>query len=245
MPTMIFYETPVALNRERHRRLKLDRQAGRYDFARATNSVLLAATELSEASKDYPVVFVGNGGGDYTLAALVGLRDKENLFVDAAGEWTRGRYLPAFVRRYPFVLAEGQGEANLTVCIDEGFSGLNEQRGDPLFDAEGKESALLQSSVEFLRLFHAEMHRTRPFGARLAELGLLQPKTIRVQRDGKQEVLEGFFVVDEEKLRTLADADVVDLYRNGYLAWVHAHLHSLGNVERLALLQTSVAEATA
>jgi hypothetical protein len=242
MPTMIFYETPVALNRDRHRGLKLDRQAGRYDFARSTNSVLLAGTELAEASKDYPVVFVGKEGGDYTLAALVGLRDRENLFIDESGEWLRGRYLPAFVRRYPFVLAEGEGESNLTVCIDESFAGLGESRGEPLFDAEGKETPLLAGSVEFLRLFHAEMNRTRAFGARLSELGLLQPKTIRVQRDGKQEVLDGFFVVDEKKLQALGDSDALGLYRNGFLSWVYSHLHSLGNVERLALMQTQTAD---
>jgi hypothetical protein len=243
MPTMIFYDTPIALNRDRHRNLKLDRQTSRYDFARFTNSVLLAATELPEASKDYPVVFVGKDGGDYTLAALVGLRDRENLFIEESGDWLRGRYLPAFVRRYPFVLAEGEGDTNLTVCIDESFPGLTEVNGEALFDGEGKETALLSGSVEFLRLFHAEMNRTRAFATRLAALGLLQPKTIRVQRDRKQEVLDGFFVIDEQKLRALADSDVLDLHRSGFLAWAYAHLHSLGNVERLALMQTHTVDA--
>ncbi|SHH07414.1 SapC family protein [Pollutimonas bauzanensis] len=234
---MIFYDTPMALNRERHRRLKLDKQAGDYSYARQTNSVLLAATEMIEAAKDYPLVFVGKPGGDFTVAGLVGLRDRENLFLDDSGQWATGRYLPAFVRRYPFVLAEEDGNPNLTVCIDEKFSGFGEEKGELLFDPEGNETELLKSQVAFLQLFHAEMQRTRAFAARLAELDLLVARTIRVEHDGRQEVLDSLFVIDEQKLRDLDDAQALGLYRDGYMPWIYAHLQSLGNIERLALIQ--------
>ncbi|MDR0480740.1 MAG: SapC family protein [Gallionellaceae bacterium] len=245
---MIFYEKPVALNRERHRHLKLSSrlgrsgQSGQFGFARATNSVLMAASELNEASRDYPVVFVGNAGGPYMLAGLVGLHDNENLFVNADGHWKADAYIPAFVRRYPFVLAD-DGQGQLTVCIDESFPGLNEDEGEALFDDEGKDSSLLQGALEFLKLFHAEMQRTGAFCARLAELDLLVAKTIRVERNGKQEVLNGLYIVDEQKLRDLTDAQVLELYRNGYLSWVYAHLHSLGNADRLARMQVASVDA--
>lgn len=241
MPTMIFYDKPIALNRDRHRKLKLNQPSGgRFDFARHTNSVLLAATELAEASRDYPVVFVGKDASDFTLAALVGLRDQENVFMDDAGEWQAGRYLPAFVRRYPFVLAEGEAGAELTVCVDESYAGLNQKTGQPLFDANGKETPVLKTAIEFLQLFHLEMHRTRAFAARLAKLDLLVPKTVRIGRAGKQEVLDGLFVVDEEKLVKLPDAELVALIREGFMPWIYAHLLSLGNLQRLAALQPTV-----
>ncbi len=239
MSTMIFYDKPVALNRERHRNLKINRAAATHDFARQTNSVLLAGSEVVEAAKDYPVIFVGKEGGDYTLAALVGLSDQQNLFVNKKGEWTPGRYLPAFVRRYPFVLAEGDDRDSLTVCVDESFPGLSTTEGEPLFDDEGQETPLLSGAVDFLRLFHVEMAQTRAFGARLAELGLLASKTLRMERDGKQEVLDGIFVVDDAKLRALDDAVVLELFKNGYLALVYAHLHSISNIDRLALRTTN------
>lgn len=233
MPTMIFYERPMVLNRERHRVLKLHRLSGQFGFARGTNSVLMAASEILEAARDYPVVFVRGADGAYALAALLGLRDRENLFVDADGQWRSGAYVPAFVRRYPFVVAEG-GSEQLTVCVDESYPGWSQTEGEPLFDEAGRDAPLLQGAVEFLKLFHAEMQRTRAFCARLAALGLLVPKTIRVERGNQQEVLDGLYVVDEQKLRGLDDAQVLALFRDGWLPWVHAHLLSLGNVGQLA-----------
>jgi hypothetical protein len=242
MTTMIFYEKPVALNRERHRRLKLDRRDGQFGFARSTNSVLLAATEIGDAAKDYPVVFVAGPGGQYVLAALLGLRERENLFVGADGHWRAGAYLPAFVRRYPFVLAEG-GDGPLTVCVDESFPGLGDTEGQALFDEDGQDSALLTDATDFLKRFHAEMQRSRAFTARLAALGLLAPKTIRASRDGQQEILDGFHVVDEQKLRALDDAQALELFRCGDLFLIHAHLCSLGNVERLGQMAPAAAPA--
>ncbi|MBJ7264155.1 MAG: SapC family protein [Burkholderiaceae bacterium] len=245
MPTMIFYDKPIALNRYRHRDLKLDKPSnGRFEFARHTNSVLLAATELAEAGRDYPVVFVGKDSSEFTLAALVGLRDQENVFVDETGQWQVGRYLPAFVRRYPFVLAEGEDGSDLTVCVDESYSGLTKKKtGQALFDADGKETQVLRTAIDFLQLFHLEMHRTRAFAARLAKLELLLPKTVRIERAGKQEVLDGLFVVDEERLVKLPDAELLALIREGFMPWIYAHLLSLGNLERLAALQPALAAA--
>lgn len=238
MALMIFYEKPIALNRERHRQMKLRRMKpregrGEFAFARATNSVLMAAVEVIDAVKDYPVVFVAGSSGQYVLAGLLGLQDQENLFVDTDGHWRRGAYVPAFVRRYPFVLADDEN-GRLTVCVDESFSGLNEAEGEPLFDEAGQDTKLLQDAVDFLKRFHVEMQRTRAFTDRLAALGLLVPKIIRVNRNNRQEILQGLHVVDEEKLRNLGDAEALELFRNGYLALIHAHLSSLGNVERLA-----------
>jgi hypothetical protein len=235
---MLFYERAVALNRERHQKLRMDALPNHFAFAAKTNAVLLASTELGEAARDYPIVFVGPEGGPFALAALVGLRNNENLLVGADGKWDATTYVPAFARRYPFVLAEGEDKSVLTVCVDEAYGGLNEERGEALFDEDGKESTYLKRVLDFLRAFHADMTRTRDFATRLHELGLLTSKviTIEQQREGKTErqLLEGLWVVDEEKLRGIDDARIVEVFRNGYMGWVYAHLLSLGNVRRLA-----------
>ena len=165
-------------------------------------------------------------------------RNDENLLVDASGQWDPQTYVPAFARRYPFVLAEGEDKSVLTVCVDEAYAGLNAVRGEALFDDQGRESEYLKRVLDFLRAFHDDMTRTRDFAARLNELGLLVSKvlTIEQQREGKSErqLLEGVWVVDEEKLRAIDDARIVELFRNGYTGWIYAHLLSLGNVRRLA-----------
>jgi hypothetical protein len=235
---MLFYERAVALNRDRHQKLRMEPLPDHYAFAAKTNAVLLASTELAEAARDHPIVFVGPQGGPFALAALVGLRNNENLLVDETGKWDPQTYIPAFARRYPFVLAEGEDKSVLTVCVDEAYAGLNEQRGEALFDEQGRETEYLKRVLDFLRAFHADMQRTRDFAARLHELGLLVSKvlTIEQQRDGRtdRQLLEGVWVVDEEKLRGIDDARIVEIFRNGYMGWIYAHLLSLGNVRRLA-----------
>jgi len=236
MGSMIFYDKPVALNRERHKNLKLRRKPGDLSFARHTNSVLLAATEMAEAAKDYPIVFIGKENGPFTLAAIVGLRDGENLFVQTNGQWQDGAYVPAFARRYPFVLAENDdAEASLTVCVDESYAGLSDTEGETLFDDAGNESALLQAAVDFLKAFHAEMQRTKQFGQQLSDCGLLEPKLIEINQSGQKRVLDGLYIVNQEKLSALDDDTTLALCRDGSMGWIHAHLMSLSNIERLAL----------
>lgn len=235
MSILNFYKTPVALNRERHRKLKLDTTKGDFLFAAKTNSLLLATTELIDAAASYPVVFVGEMGGPYTLCAMVGLKNEENLFVDAKGQWDAGSYIPAFVRRYPFVLSGGNDAADLAVCIDESFVGFNEASGQPLFDADGKDTPLLLGAIEFLRHFHAEMQATSAFAGRLAALDLLVLKTFEVERDGNKHVVEGVVIIDAEKLAALDDATVLAMVRSGDMALAHAHLLSIKQIPHMAV----------
>ena len=233
MAGTMFYERPVALNRERHAKLKLVIAPNHSAFAAKTNAVPITGTEFVEAARDYPLLFVRDDHGQFNATVLVGLRDNENLLVDADGHWAAGTYVPAFVRRYPFVLSTEPGSNRLTVCIDEAYAGLNEAQGEALFDAAGAESAYLKNMLEFLSLFNNEVQRTALFAKRLDELGLLEPKVVTAERDGQQQTLQGLWVVDEAKYRALDDAHVVELFRQGLLPWIEAHLLSLANLNRL------------
>ena len=233
MAEIMFYERPVALNRERHRKLRLSVVPGHYAFAAGTNAVPIASDEFAAAARDYPIVFVGEENGPFTVAALVGLRNDENLMVDTGGRWAEGTYVPAFARRYPFVLARTDDGDQLSVCIDESYAGLSEDGGEMLFEDDGAETSYLKGVLEFLKLFHREAERTLAFAERLKELGLLVPKVINVERNGERQVLQGLWVVDPVKLRGIDDARVVELFRQGYLSWIEAHLISLGSLSRL------------
>lgn len=234
MTSMIFYERAVPLNRERHQNLKLQANPDFFSFAANTNSVLLADSEFPLALRDYPIVFIGEEGGPYAAAALVGFNDKENLMLDASGRWEAGTYVPAFIRRYPFILASADNDENMTVCIDEASKALSTEQGEALFGADGVETETLTSIVGFLQLFHAEMKRTTEFAARLGRLGLLTSKVINVQSNGSTQTLGGFWLVDQEKLSALDDSQMLALARSGDLAWIYAHFLSLANVTRLA-----------
>jgi len=234
MAEIMFYERPVALNRERHQKLKLAITPNHFSFAAKTNAVPIASTEFAEAARDYPIVFLGSEDGPFSVAALVGLRNDENLMVDADGHWAEGTYIPAFARRYPFVLAQSsENDQQLTVCIDEVYPGLTDNTGEELFDEAGAETPYLKRVLEFLQLFHLEAQRTMQFASRLKELGLLVPKVINVDRKGVKQTVQGLWIVDEAKFRGLDDVRVVELFRQGYIHWIDAHLFSLGSLQRL------------
>ncbi|MDP1611695.1 MAG: SapC family protein [Sulfuritalea sp.] len=229
MSEMLFYERVVALNDNAHAKLKV-RPAASFAYAARTNSVPLLASEFFDCAREYPIVFARGEAGPMP-AALLGLRESENLYVDAAGKWD-ARYVPAFVRRYPFVPGKGtQGE--LLVCIDEASPCFDATEGEALF-VEGKPTSQLEHAIKFLTEFHQAATATELLGRRLDELGLLrQADSVAQLKDGSQFRLNGLSVVDEAKLRAL-DRDVVqELFVNGSLAVIHAHLISLGNLAGL------------
>jgi hypothetical protein len=256
MNTMNFYSRPVLLSREQHRHKRIKAPRG-YGFAARSNSLFLAGVEFAQASKEYPIVFTQMGQGKVVPVAILGLREGENLFVDVAPveqlepskpsassqpsefAW-QARYIPAFVRRYPFVLAELQGQ-QLGVCIDEGYAGFVDapSDGEALFDSQGNNSAYLQGALDFLNRYQVEFLRTERFCQRLQELGLLAEMNAKIDMtDGRSFNVAGLRVIDERKLVQLPDAQALALVRSGELSWAYAHLLSLDNlnvlVDRLA-----------
>lgn len=235
MVQAMFYERPVAINRDQHRRLKVANPPGRYRFAARVNALPITTVEFADAARHYPIVFSGGGETPVRPVVLVGLRDQENLMVNAAGDWETDQYIPACARRYPFVLAEGGADGQLTVCIDEAYPGLGLSAGEALFDLQGHHTPYLERNLKFLQSFHAEIRRTEEFALRLQELGLLVARSIHVDRPGMaRQSLTGLSVIDSERLAALKDDAVIGLFRAGQLAWIQAHVASMGNAQRLA-----------
>lgn len=242
MAELLFYQRITPLDKDQHRHLRIG-EIREFSFAAKTNSVPLTAVEFFEAAREYPIVFAGNAEAPLP-AALLGLRTEENLFLTADGRWD-ARYIPAFVRRYPFVLAPAQDQ-QLLVCVDEGNPAVGAGEGQALFTQEGEPTPFLQNAVQFLRQFQTEAEQTRQFMLKLKELDLLQEVSARAElKSGTSYQLNGFSVVNEARYRAL-DKDTVDeLFRKGWIALIDAHLLSLGNLGRLIdrLPQTAPAAA--
>ena len=228
----LFYRTTVPVSAERHRDLAV-RTGDSYAFAAGVNSVPLVAAEFAEAAAEYPIIFAGTGENIFP-AVILGIRDNENLMVDADGSW-RGRYIPAFIRRYPFVFAEDSAAGTLTLVIDESFPGCNrEGRGERLFDADGAQTQYLRNLLAFLQEYQARMRRTQGFGRRLAELGLLQPMQAQFTLgDGQQAALSGFQVVDRQKLKALPAETLARMMAEDELECTFLHLASLRHFQGL------------
>ena len=130
MSSLLFYQNPVVLNSETHRNLKLKPSDDGFKFSGKTNSVLLAGIEFPEACKHFPIVFAKMAEERVLPVALLGFRDLENLFIDAGGKWKSG-YVPAYIRRYPFVLGTAGAGGQLAVYIDESYPGFGADEGSP------------------------------------------------------------------------------------------------------------------
>lgn len=232
MPDTTYYDKPALLNRDKHRKLRIRPTPG-YAFARSTNSLYLAGVEFNEACKEYPIVFTRQRNGKIAPAAVLGLRNSENLYLDTGDRWS-ATYIPAFVRRYPFVLADVPGSEQMAVCIDEGFSGLNETEGEALFDDKGADTPFLQNALDFLKRYQVEYLRTEAFCQKLHDLGVLTEMSAKADLvDGRTFTVGGLMVVDEKKLQALPDDKVMAMFRAGELHLVSMHLVSLTNLKRL------------
>ena len=233
MSTFAFYQKVVALNSDVHRNLKFSPEAANFSFARDTTAVLMAGVEFAEVSREYPIVFIRSQDQKMRPATLLGVRNGENLFVDEQGKWD-ANYIPAFVRRYPFVMAEGGPNGQLVVCIDESCPAFSADKGDLLIDAEGKLQPRMNEVMQFLNNFQREFVRTEALVRQLDELGLFIQQGARFDTStGETYQLSDFYLIDDKKFAQIPDDRLPALFRSGALGLAYLHLASLGNMRRL------------
>jgi hypothetical protein len=222
---LLIYQRAVPVNQAQHLNTSVKSGAD-YGFAKDVNSVPLMAAEFELAAGEYAIVFAGEGK-DVMPAALLGIRDNENLYVDEAGAW-RAKYVPAFVRRYPFVFSSGDEGATFTLCIDEDYAGVNRDGvGERLFDSAGERTQYLRNVLGFLQAYQAQFEATRAFCQRLREYNLLEPMRAEFTlRSGQRITLGGFMAVSRDRLRALPGDALARLAALGELDLIYAHVYS-------------------
>jgi hypothetical protein len=227
---LLIYNNATPVSRARHGDWSVEVGAN-YSFSSAVNSVPLMAVEFPQAAAEYPIVFAGTDG-EVLPAVILGVRANENLFLSDASTWG-AKYIPAFVRRYPFVFSR-TGDQFL-LCVDEQFAGFNrEGRGRPLFDAEGKPSDYTDRVLKFLKDYQAQYLRTQAFCRKVQELDLLEPMQADVVTDtGERMSLTGFKAVNREKLKAVSPEKLSELAKTDELELLYLHLQSMRNFEAL------------
>lgn len=229
---LLFYDTAVPLNPQQHGKwsVAVGEDLG---FSRNTNSVPLMTVEFIAAAIEYPVVFVAADNG-FSPVVVLGIKTDQNLYLTDQGVW-KAKYIPAFVRRYPFVFSSNAEGSQFTLCIDETFPGFNQvDNGARLFDDEGKPTQYVQNVLTFLQGYQNEFLRTQQFSKTLQELGILEPMQAQISLDtGSVFSLSGFFCVNRDKLKNLPAEKLAELAKSDELELIYAHLHSLKNFELL------------
>ncbi len=231
MTTLLFYKNIVALDRVQHKLLKI-RPARNMKFAGEATVLPIVVGEFFEVARQSPIAFLPLEDGSLLPVALVGLPGGKNLYLDDKGQWT-APYVPAYVRRYPFVFAE-TGPDQLTLCIDHDYEGFNEKEGVALFEEGGQPSALVQGALDMLSEYQRQNTLTQAFVNRLRAADVLIEASANASlSDGRSLSLQGLLVVDEKKFRAIADTTLKVWFDSGELGLVYAHLISLGNLLEL------------
>lgn len=232
MSGMLFYKNIIPISLSQHKNTKI-RQVSDFSFAAHTHLIPLSALEFFNASREFPIVFIKYDDGGFSPVIMLGVQEKQNLYVSDDGKWL-SRFLPAYVSRYPFVpSAKDENADQLAVCIDEAYAGFNAEDGEPLFQEDGAPSPLLEQATKMLQEFHARTKLTIDFCNRLAAKGLFEEmKGEFGTEDGKKKIkLTGFHVISERKLLDLDDNTVLDLFRKSEIGCIYSHLISLGNFQ--------------
>ncbi|HET6523562.1 SapC family protein [Sphingopyxis sp.] len=241
----LFYKDLTPVNVRDHGTWR-SRTTDKASWLAAQHVVPLTVEEFAEAQRHYPIIF--SVGDDPVPLALMGLNDGVNVFVEADGSLAEAVYIPAYVRRYPFMLARISPESSdLSLCFDATTDLVGDfADGSLLFDGNAPSEAC-RSTLQFCEQFEMAGQKTGAFMAELVKHGLLMDGELTVQPGGESPpfVYRGFQMIDETKFRDL-DAEVLrEWSRNGALPLIIAHLFSLNLMSKVFDRQHPVSPAGA
>ena len=230
----LFYSNPVPLDAKAHGELALKKNFG-FDFTTGVNAVPINLIEMPQVCHFYPIAFSPDGHA--TPVAILGLRDNENLFLNADKTWETNTYIPAYIRRYPFIFSELPDGDQLTLCIDMNDDIIEKKGEQTFFDGEGKASELANNALEFCKSYHAAAQQTVEFSKTLADSGLLVEREAQINVAGNKRInFSGFKIIDEKKLAELDDKVFVEWRQKGWLPFLYAHLFSGAQWQKLTYL---------
>jgi hypothetical protein len=233
-PLPLLYNALDALNSGQHGKMKLKKS---YTLPQVgvTHAVPVTVEEFALVQRHYPIIF--SVGETSIPLALLGLNEGVNTFFDADGRPVdKDVYVPAYLRRYPFLLAKLRPDTDeLSLCFDPTAGAIAEDAdGAALFDGE-QPSEVTKNILQFCEQFEQAGQRTQAFMEELQKSGLLMDGEVAIQPEGSEQpfLYRGFRMIDEEKLRELRGDELRKMNQNGMLPAIYAHLFSLAQVREV------------
>lgn len=229
----LFYNDLMPLNSNDHAAFRA-RQIDLAPWMAKQHAVPLTVDEFIQAQRDFPIVF---SSGDAPLPlALMGLNEGVNTFFDETGKLIEPTYVPAYVRRYPYMLARLSPDAQeLSLCFDPTSDSIGEfSEGEALFEGTEPTQAT-RSILEFCENFEQAAQRTQAFMNELKEHDLLMDGEVAIQQGENAQpfVYRGFQMVNQEKLRELRGDQLRKWNESGLLPMIFAHLFSLDQMRNI------------
>ena len=230
----IFYRALEPINIAQHGKMKVRSVAEMSEIAK-THAIPVTTDEFTLAQRYYPIVF--SVGEKPVPIALMGLNEGVNVFLKEDGHpHDPSIYIPAYIRRYPFLLARLRPDSDeMSLCFDPTAGSLGEfDEGQDLFDGE-QPSQATKAILEFCEQFEAAGQRTGAFVEELGTMGLLMDGEVSIQANDSAQpfIYRGFKMVDEEKFRELRGDELRKMNQNGMLPLIYAHLFSLSRMREV------------
>lgn len=223
------YKDVRPLDKTEDSKLRISELKG-FDYAASSHSCAITVDEFYSAAKSAPIVFADAADG-VKAVSLLGVREGQNVFVSSDGEWTQNEYIPAYLRRYPFIFFQ-QGDS-LALGIDHGCAAVNKTKGKAVFNKNGEASDYVNNVLVFMQDYQSAAQRTDFFISRLVELDLLEDANATIREDNVATGTVTFKKISEEKLNALDDDKALALLRDGCYRLIAAHLLSLTNFNKL------------
>jgi hypothetical protein len=242
----LFYNAIEPINLDQHGKLKVRGITTMPELGR-THAVPLTVDEFTLVQRHFPIVF--SVGDSPVPIALMGLNEGVNVFLDENGRsLDPSLYIPAYLRRYPFLLAKlRQDSDELSLCYDPTSGAVGDfEEGELLFDGD-QPSPATKAILEFCEQFEAAGLRTNAFIEDLVKSDLLMDGEVAIQPEGFDQpfVYRGFRMVDEEKVRNLRGDELRKMNQSGMLPLVYAHLFSLSQMRDVFARQMQQGKAPA
>lgn len=237
----MFYNDLMPLNSRDHATWKA-KNADAAPWLIGQHAIPLTAEEFPQAARHYPIIFAS--GDNPVPLALMGLNEGVNIFVDEAGKVTQPIYIPAYVRRYPFLLAKlNPSSEELSLCFDpsSGLISDSVEEGQDLF-ADGQPSEATKAALAFCEQFEQAGQRTQAFIDELKKHDLLMEGEVAIQQQGNDQpfIYRGFQMVNQEKLREIRGDVLRGWAQSGLLPLLYAHLFSLELISQVFAAQVQL-----
>jgi hypothetical protein len=220
----LFFSRIVGVDPNIHAKLRLDRSVG-YDFAATTQFVPLGLEEFEAAAQDYPILFTASPNP--IPIALLGLREGENLFLQADGSWKSDTYIPAYVRAFPFVFVATEGSSDLYLGMEANAACLKGGKvGEPLFNNK-EPTQVLNEAMGLAAALRNNLIAAEQLARTLDEVGLLSTEEAKIDFSaGGNAIVRGFKVMNRDRLERLNDETWLEWRRRKWLPAIYAHLFS-------------------
>ena len=231
--SMFLFTKPALLNKEQHGNKGVTRPERPFAFAENIRAVPLTLSEVPSASRHYPVIF--SEASSALPLAVVGIIDDENLFIEKDGTWAEHVYVPGYLRRYPFALANDRNSApdnqRMAMIVDEGYEGVQDDGELKFFNPDGQPSDAMKQAMEYCQTYERDRQMTMQFSQELLKYDILAEQVAQFTPDGAPQPMPfaKYIGVEENRLAELSDEKYLQLRKSNILPILYAQLMSMGN----------------